>query len=271
MRFAGSTTEERVDDCLRFADRMGVEAMLMLTVASGGGHEPEHPNPEELRRMNDEAMKAARRAPGRILGCAFMNPNYLDACLEEINRCVRDGPLVGLKFEYDTPRHPGEQPDASTYGTPRSLEVLDPIVERAGELKAVILHHTWMDTIGPENVGESTPMEIAELAKRHPNVTIFCGHTGGNFELGIRGIRGVENCYCDVSGSDPIAGFTEMAVRELGPEHVLYGSDIPGRSFASQIGKVMGAEIPDATRRLVLGGNMRRLMQPTLQAKGIKA
>jgi len=194
----------------------------------------------------------------------------MQACLDEINRCIRDGPLVGLKFEYDTPRHPNEQENASTYGTPRDLRVLDPIVERAGELKAVILHHTWIDTIGPENVGESTPMEIAELGKRHPNTTIFCGHTGGNFELGIRGIRGVENVYCDVSGSDPIAGFTEMAVRELGADHVLYGSDISGRSFASQIGKVTSADIPESARRLVLGGNLRRLMEPVMKARGMK-
>jgi hypothetical protein len=269
-RFAGATTEEKVEDFIRFADRMGVERILLLTAGSGGGHEPEHPDPDGMRKMNDECIKAVKKAPDRIFGCAFMNPNYMQACLDEINRCIRDGPLVGLKFEYDTPRHPNEQENASTYGTPRDLRVLDPIVERAGELKAVILHHTWIDTIGPENVGESTPMEIAELGKRHPNTTIFCGHTGGNFELGIRGIRGVENVYCDVSGSDPIAGFTEMAVRELGADHVLYGSDISGRSFASQIGKVTSADIPESARRLVLGGNLRRLMEPVMKARGMK-
>ena len=31
--FAGSTIEEKVDDCLRFADRMGVERMLVLNSA----------------------------------------------------------------------------------------------------------------------------------------------------------------------------------------------------------------------------------------------
>ena len=37
-----------------------------------------------------------------------------------------------------------------------------------------------------------------------------------------------------------------MAVRELGAERVIYGSDVGGRSFASQLGKVMGAAVPQA-------------------------
>ena len=59
--------------------------------------------------------------------------------------------------------------------------------------------------------------------------------------------------------SNPTSGFVEMAVRELGAERVIYGSDAFGRSFASQLGKVMGADIPEPARRLVLGENLRRL------------
>ena len=120
-----------------------------------------------------------------------------------------------------------------------------------------------------EEEGESTPMQLAAVSRRHPDVTIFCGHTGGTWELGIRAIRDVKNMYADLSGSDPVAGYTEMAVRELGAERVLYGSDIQGRSFASQIGKVTGADIPDSARHLILRENMRRAVQPILKAKGI--
>jgi predicted TIM-barrel fold metal-dependent hydrolase len=61
-----------------------------------------------------------------------------------------------------------------------------------------------------------------------------------------------------------------MAVRELGAERVLYGSDAAGRSFASQLGKVMGADIPETARRLVLGENLRRMLTPILRSKGLK-
>lgn len=60
-----------------------------------------------------------------------------------------------------------------------------------------------------------------------------------------------------------------MAVRELGAERVLYGSDAGGRSFASQLAKVLGADLPERARRLILAGNLKRLLRPILKAKGV--
>jgi hypothetical protein len=72
------------------------------------------------------------------------------------------------------------------------------------------------------------------------------------------------------SGFDPTVGFVEMAVRELGAERVVYGSDAGGRSFASQLAKVQGADSPAEAKRLILAGNLRRLLLPSLQAKGVR-
>ena len=74
----------------------------------------------------------------------------------------------------------------------------------------------------------------------------------------------------DLSGCDPCAGMTEMAVRELGAERVIFGSDAGGRSFASQLGKVLGADIPEAAKRLILGENFKRLLMPILKDKKLK-
>ena len=76
--------------------------------------------------------------------------------------------------------------------------------------------------------------------------------------------------YADLGGGDPVAGFTEMAVRELGSDRVLYGSDVGGRSFASQLAKVCGAQIPVAAKRQILVVNLHRLLSPTLQAQGVR-
>jgi predicted TIM-barrel fold metal-dependent hydrolase len=63
---------------------------------------------------------------------------------------------------------------------------------------------------------------------------------------------------------------TEMAVRELAAERVLFGSDAGGRSFASQLGKVMGAEVSASAKSLILGENFKRLLTPILVTKGRK-
>ena len=73
----------------------------------------------------------------------------------------------------------------------------------------------------------------------------------------------------EICGGDPTAGVVEMAVRELGADRVIYGSDYPGRSFASQLAKVLGADISQDAKQAILAGNLRRLLAPILHAKGI--
>jgi predicted TIM-barrel fold metal-dependent hydrolase len=241
-----------MDFLIKCADRVGVERLIL----SQGYSDPLHPSPDQLRQENDRVLRAVRRHPDRAYGSVYLSPSYVDVSLQEFDRCVRDGPMIGVgEIEVDKRCNAPE---------------LDPIVERAVSMKAPILQHCWLKTGGNE-AGESSPSDLVELAKRHPDASFICAHTGGNWEQGIRIIRGTKNICAEIAGSDPTSGFVEMAVRELGPERVVYGSDVGGRSFASQLSKVMGADIPESAKALVLGGNLRRLFAPILKAKGYKS
>jgi uncharacterized protein len=246
----GEKPEARLEHLLRYADRMGVER---LCLSMGMEWDPDPP-PEKLRHDNDDVLRAIRAHPDRAFGFVYLNPRHTQASLDELNRCVRDGPMVGVKLWVAQRCNAAE---------------LDPIVARATELKAPILQHTWLKITG-NLPGESTPVDLAELAGRHPEAILVCGHSGGDWEVGIRAIAPRKNVCADLAGGDPTAGLTEMAVRELGAERVLYGSDAGGRSFASQLGKVFGARIPDRARRLVLAENLKRLLGPILKAKGVR-
>lgn len=232
-----------------FADRMGIERLCVFM----GMKWSYDPTPEDMRQQNDEVLAALERWHDRAFGFVYLNPNHVEASLAELDRCVRDGPMVGVKLW--VARH---------CNTPE----LDPIVKRATELKAPVLQHTYIKATG-NLPGESTPMDLAELARRHPEARFVAAHSGGDWEQGIRALRGSKNVSVDLCGSYPTAGFTGMAVRELGAERVLYGSDAGGRSFASQLGKVLGADIPESARRLVLVENCRRLLKPIFKQKGI--
>jgi predicted TIM-barrel fold metal-dependent hydrolase len=72
-----------------------------------------------------------------------------------------------------------------------------------------------------------------------------------------------------LAGADPGAGWTEMALREIGAERIIFGSDAGGRSFASQLSKVLGANIPESAKKLILGENLKGMMLPILKAKGV--
>jgi predicted TIM-barrel fold metal-dependent hydrolase len=248
--FDGRTPDEKMAELMRYADRMGIDRVCVYM----GYPMESDPSPETLRAQNNQVLQALSHWHHRAFGFVYLNPKHLQVSLDELNRCVRDGPMVGVKLWV------AQRANAAN---------LDPIIEGAAALKAVIFQHTWIKT-GGNLPGESTSMELAELARRHPQVSIICGHTGGNWEVGIRAIRGVKNLYSDLAGSDPTTGFTEMAVRELGAGRVIYGSDVGGRSFASQLGKVMGAAIPQAAKDRILGANLQALMMPVLKAKGVR-
>ena len=189
----------------------------------------------------------------RALGFAYVSPNHVEASIREIDRCVRDGPMVGIKLWV------AHRCDDSA---------IDPIIARAHELKAAIYQHTWIKA-GGNDPGESRPQDLVALAARHPATPLICGHTGGNWELGIRTVRATPRISIDLAGSDPTAGFVEMAVRELGARRIIYGSDVGGRGFASQLAKVRSAAISAADRRAILGGNLRAMLTPILRAKGV--
>lgn len=246
----GRTPEEKMARLLAFADRMGVERVCVYM----GYPFLEDPTPQQLRDQNDQVLKAISHHHDRAFGFVYLSAKHPDASLRELDRCVRDGPMVGVKL-WIAKRCDDEQ--------------IDPIIRRAAELKALILQHTWFKATG-NRPGESSPADFAAMARRHPKTPFVCGHTGGDWALGIRAVRDLPNVVADTGGSDPTTGFVEMAVRELGADRVLYGSDAGGRSFASQIAKVQGAAIPDAAKAKVFKDNLKRLLAPILAAKGMK-
>ena len=245
----GTTPTQRIDNLLMLADRVGVEH---LSVHLGMVTGIEDPTPEQLTADNNAVLEACRHAGPRAHGYVYLNANHLDFSLKEFDRCVRDGPMVGVKLWI-----------ARRCNAPE----LDPIVRRAVEENVLIYQHTWMKVDG-NRPGESSPYDIVELARRHPDAKLICGHSGGDWERGIRVIRSTPGLYLEIAGSDPTSGFVEMAVRELGAERILYGSDVHGRSFGSQIAKVLGAAIPDSAKRLILRENLRGLLGPVMRKKG---
>jgi uncharacterized protein len=246
----GRTPDERMARLLKFADRMGVERVVL----SMGFPFLTDPTPDQLRQQNDQALQAIGHYHDRAFAFVYLSARHPDASLRELDRCVKDGPMVGVKLWVARRCHEVE---------------IDPVIQRATELKVPILQHTWMKATGNFS-GESTPLDLAALAKRRPKAALICGHSGGDWALGLRAIRDCPNVVTEIGGSDPTTGFVETAVRELGAERVLFGSDAGGRSFASQIAKVEGADVPDAAKRLIFKENLKRLLTPILTAKGVK-
>src|SRR6185295_3922591 len=86
---SGETPEQRMTQLIRYADRLGVQRLIL----SLGVPFVEDPSPEQLREANDQVLKALRPWPDRAFGFVYLNPNHLDFSLSEFDRCVRNGPM----------------------------------------------------------------------------------------------------------------------------------------------------------------------------------
>lgn len=208
-----------------------------------------------VRTQPDVVLRPLERWPKLLLGMIQLNAHDVPGSLDALNRWLRDGPMLGVYF-------PGGGPAALCC----AHRNFDRLVERISELGGVIMQHTWFKTGGKQSPGESTPAELAELAARHPAQKFLAAHAGGEWERGIRAVSEVPNILVETSGFDATAGFLEMAVRELGAERIVFGSHLPSRSLGTELGKVIGAEISDRDRRLILGENYRQLLTPILKS-----
>jgi predicted TIM-barrel fold metal-dependent hydrolase len=246
----GRTPEEKMTNLIRFADRMGIERVCTFM----GYPFLVDPTVEQLRQQNDQVLQALAHFHDRAFGFVYVSGKHPEASLREIDRCVKNGPMVGVKL---------------WVAKRATAKELDAIIAKATELKAVIFQHTWFKA-GGNLPGESTPLDVIDLAKRHPKATLICGHTGGDWQLGYRAIRSTSWLTTDIGGSDPTSGMVEMGVRELGADRILYGSDAGGRSFASQLAEVLGANIAEDAKKKILGENLKRILMPILKDKGMK-
>ena len=229
------------DSMFALADHYGVAKLCVSSLARGW---PRNPTPDGITEANDATRDLMARHPDRIVGFCYVNPLHGQHALDEMDRRVEREGFGGIKLW------------VSCYADDPHVF---PIVEKAVELRVVVLQHAWYNR-QRDNATESKPHHVANLAHRYPEAKLLMAHSGGDWERGLRAIADAPNLHSDVCGSDCYAGMVEMAVAELGADRVVWGTDCPGRSMASQIGKVLGADISDEDKEKILGGNIERLL-----------
>jgi predicted TIM-barrel fold metal-dependent hydrolase len=251
-------TQYRFNDF--YTERMGIERSISLEIG-GTLSDPLTPAP-----YDDALRKFLEAEQHRLSGITPIDPGFPEESCAKMVKWIKDGPCIGIKYVGGNKR-----------GIPCSHPNNDPIIRLAAELDATIYIHTWLKIGGTprlpgrdNNPGENTPMEVVALAKRFPNVRFICGHSGGDWELGIRAVRAQKNVLLEFAGSDPHSGSVDLAVKELGADRIVWGGHGPSRSYATEYGKVLDADLSHADRLKIFGGNFRRLAAPIFKRKGWK-
>lgn len=212
-------------------DRIGVSKIV---VSAMQGWLP------QMAERNDVTLQAMRRHPGRILGYAALCPIDADTVRAETERRLAEG-FIGLKLH-------------SVNGFPYDDPAYAPAFEMANERRMPVLFHVW---------GEDASLEeVRRVSQRYPETSLLLAHSGCANEDGyIRTARDCPNVYLDVAFSQSFRGLVARLVEAVGAGKVVWGSDAYFFSETQQIGKVLGARVPDDAKRMILAGNAARILE----------
>lgn len=197
-------------------------------------------SPDDYRNGNREVAKYVDRYKGRFRGSCVITPFRIDDALREIEECHRQFGFVWL----------GEFCNYMTgykYETPEWTEVM----KLAAKLNLIVQIHT-------------TTREMRYLAENFPENTIVFPHLGAAREdifARIEIVAKHKNTCIELSGSGiERVGILERAVKEIGADRVLYGSDFTINEPSAVIARVRNAFLTPEDREKILFRNVERLL-----------
>ena len=199
------------------------------------------PTPAQVREGNDIVSSWQKRSGGLLRGVTVLNPRHGQAAVDELRRCRAEHGFGMVKLWV-----------ACRCTDP----CVRPVVEAAVELGLPVLQHAFWKA-GGNSSQESYPEDVAELARQYPEARILMAHLAGDYIRGVWAVRDTPNVWSDISGTYCEAGMVETAVRELGAERVVFGTD---NGIAFNLGKVQDAEIPDEAKARILCANAKDLL-----------
>jgi predicted TIM-barrel fold metal-dependent hydrolase len=201
-----------------------------------------HSMVEDPRPGNRAVRELVREHPDRFLGYLTLNPHYPEEMKEDLERSAEWGEFVGAKVHQHVSACPANDPR------------WDPVYKVANERGWLLLSHVW---------GVAEVKRHHETAKRFPNLKLLLGHAGGDhdgYAAAIEFVKETDNVYLDPTISMTRAGVIEWLVEEAGPERIMFGTDVPFLDARGSVAWILGAEIDEEAKRLILGGNLLRLL-----------
>lgn len=245
------TTTEKCEDLIEYAKRLNVAKCCILGDVLRYGY---NQNEDQVKEINDLTIYLTKEHPSFFVGFCYLNPrNSKKSIEEEIERCILKNNLKGIKLE------------ASMSAS--DTKVLE-IAEIGQNLNIPILHHSWNTfTLGRNPSPEcyqTDPEDIVVLAKNFPKLKIIMAHLRGIDIRGIIEVKRYENVYVDTSGAQPVCGIIEYAVKKIGSERILFGSDVyfpSGRDLPVQIRAVDCANIKTKDKENIFSKNAKRLLK----------
>lgn len=280
-RYPSSFNPSLVGELLARLDTAGVDYAIMFAVElDPEGYEvfmkdwSEHYR--SMARMilrtvntpNEEVLEYVKESSGRVVGFGSINPHLSEAEAENRIGLLKDYGFKGLKF----------LPTIQFFNP--ADEKFDHIFKIAYREKLIVTIHSGCDPGPWEDINLSenaNPKYIGTMASRHPGLKIVMAHMGSYsalypglwFKEAMEVAQSLPNVYVDTAAvfSERLI---EKAVKKLGEDRVLFGSDYPAIGgycdrFTGMVNCVRWAaslSLPLSVKKKLLGENVKRILSP---------
>jgi len=243
LYFTQNTVEEQLD----FADRLGIERLSISRPVTGdvGTH-------EDVIKSNDLIINAVKSHPDRFTGFFTLIPTYVKESLEELKRCV-DAGMSGYKGYLQVKVN-----DPSYY----------PVIEKLIDLKMICFMHaysglgrgSYRTKYGNLYPNETTPEDMIDVAKRYPEAVFQWAHigAGGDWEYQCKALKDYPNIYVDTAGTNNEANMINYAMKYLGEDRIMFGSD---NCYYQGISKILAADLTENQRKKIFFDNYNNLLK----------
>ena len=236
---------------IELADRLGItKIQISKPVTNFSGREPE--GPDEVRKNNDVVLRAMKAFPGRFIGFFTLNQAYPKESVEEMKRCADLG-MAGYKGYTQVKVN-----DPLYY----------PIIEKLTDMNMIVFMHGFcqLGMAGYRmkyDIGRfpntTRPEDMVDAASRYPEATFHFAHIGGggDWEYECKSFKDYPNIYVDTSGSNNEENMIDFAIRYLGEDRILFGTD---SCYEANVAKILASNATDLQKKKIFFDNYNSLL-----------
>jgi len=191
---------------------------------------------DDYSDANQYITSSGNKHPDRIIPFARLNP-WMKNNVGQLKRAIGDG-VRGLKL------HPGD--DLFDPDDP----MVHPLLELAEKARIPVVLHTG---------GTSKATMVGLVADRFPRVNFVLLHLS-DFHDHVFVAKKCENVYLETSQCLYLYRIARQIVDAVGAHKVIWGTDVPYHYQEIEKRKIELAGLKDEERRLIMSGNIRRLL-----------
>jgi len=198
--------------------------------------------PSPTPRPDNRALYETAAQQPRAILCCQVNPNDGEPALNEIKQSATEWGMRVLKIMPAIYQVRLTSPPAHT------------LMAIAREHELVVNIHSGSEI--------SHPLAIGALCRRFPDVTVLMDHMGYREWVAdaIEAARDNPNLYLGTTIASFEPSTIERAVRELGPERVVFGSNWPNLYSDLAVEAIRRQRLGKEAEELIFGGNLSRIL-----------